>query len=157
MSNNVAANDATPAARGARYRQAELLAHTVAGIGFLIAFCTSFGVEWITGSFEGWAIFLHMFGAGIFLLGMVLVAFIWADRCRFGVETGLTFAQKLIFWIGMTLGLCIMFSMLLAMLPVFGTAGQHVLFDIHEYCGLLFLVVMIVHTIVSLAARRAPR
>ena len=150
-------NDSAATPAPPRFRRMEVFVHALAGLGFLVAFGTSFVVEWITGEIEGWAIFLHMFGAGIFLLGMVLVAFVWAGRCRFGVETGLTLGQKLVFWISMVLGLCIMFSMLLAMLPVFGTAGQHVLFEVHEYCGLLFLVVMIVHTVVSLAAKRALR
>ena len=135
----------------------EMLAHTVATIGFLIAAITGLGTEYIYGEVAGWPLFIHMFGAGLFLLGMAAVAIIWADRSRFGVDTGLNLGQKLIFWIALALGLVIMLSMLLAMLPLIGTTGQHLLFVIHEYCGLLFLVVMIVHTVVSLAARRAQR
>ncbi len=135
----------------------ELLAHTVATIGFLIAAITGLGAEYVLGEVAGWPLLIHMFGAGVFLVGMAAVTIVWADRSRFGVDTGLNLVQKLVFWIALALGLTIMLSMLLAMLPLFGTATQHMLIEIHEIGAILFLVVMIVHTVVSLAARRARR
>jgi formate dehydrogenase subunit gamma len=135
----------------------EKRAHEIAGAGFLVTAVTGFGSKYILGTLGGWNLLVHMYGAGLLLVGLVLVTIVWADRCRFGVETGLNLGQKLVFWISLALGLAIMLSMLLAMVPLYGTAGQHVLLYIHEYCGLLFLVVMIVHTVVSLAARRAQR
>ncbi len=152
-SNNANA-DTTPA-RG--LTRVEMLAHTVAGGGFVIAALTGFGAELFLDELEGWLLLIHMFGAAVFLLGMTAVAIIWADRCRFGDATGLNVGRKLVFWIALLLGFVVMLSMLAAMLPVFGYFGQHVLYEIHEICGLLFLVVMIVHTIVSLAARQARR
>ncbi len=137
--------------------RAELLAHSVATFGFLIAAITGLGTLYLFGEVAGWPLLIHMFGAGVFLVGMAAVTVVWADRCRFGVSTGLNVGQKLVFWIALVAGLGVMLSMLLAMLPIFGTAGQHVLLEIHEYCGLSFLAVMIVHTVVSLAARRAQR
>ena len=135
----------------------ELLAHTVATIGFLITTITGLGGKFAYDEVAGWSLLIHMLGAGVFLLGMAAVAIIWADRCRFGAETGLNLGQKLVFWIALALGLAIMLSMLLAMLPSYSTAGQYVLLKVHEYCGLLFLVVMSVHTVVSLAARWAQK
>ncbi|MBU0616223.1 MAG: hypothetical protein KKI02_00755 [Planctomycetes bacterium] len=137
--------------------RAEMLAHTVATIGFLIAAITGLGTEYIYGDVAGWPLLIHMFGAGLFLLGLAAVAIIWADRCRFAAETGLNLGQKLVFWIALALGLAIMLSMLLAMLPIYGTEVQHELLELHEISGLLFLCAMIVHTVVSLAARRARR
>jgi len=161
MAGDAASAGSSQAARGAapvhKLTRTEMVAHTVATIGFLIAAITGLGPLYLFGEVTGWLLLIHMFGAAVFLVGMAAVALVWADRCRFGVETGLNLGQKLVFWIALVLGLVIMLSMLLAMLPLFGTTGQHVLLDIHEYCGLLFLVAMIVHTIVSLAARRAQR
>ena len=161
MASDAASPRSSDAGRGAvplhKLTRTETLAHTVATVGFLIAAITGLGTEYIYGEVGGWPLLIHMFGAGVFLLGMAAVAIIWADRCRFGVNTGLNLGQKLVFWIALVLGLVIMLSMLLAMVPLFGTSGQLALLDVHEYCGLLFLVVMIIHTVVSLAARWAQR
>ncbi len=161
MASDTGSARSTPPARGAapvhRLTRTELLAHTVATVGFLIAAITGLGTEYLYGEVAGWPLLIHMFGAGVFLLGMAAVAIIWADRCRFGVETGLNLGQKLVFWIALVLGLIIMLSMLLAMLPIFGTEVEHELLELHETGGLLFLCAMIVHTAVSLAARWAQR
>ena len=55
------------------------------------------------------------------------------------------------------LGLAVMLPMLSAMLPVFGYTGQDTLVDMHQIAALLFAGAMVVHTVVSLAARRARR
>lgn len=161
MASDTASTRDTPAARGAapqhRLTRTETLAHTVAAVGFLIQAITGLGSESVYDEVAGWPLLIHMFGAGVFLLGVAAVAIVWADRCRFGVNTGLNVVQKLVFWVALVLGLGVMLSMLVAMLPIFGTAGQRILLEVHECCGIAFLAVMIVHTVVSLAARRAQR
>jgi cytochrome b subunit of formate dehydrogenase len=140
----------------------EHVVHTVAIVGFAIQALTGLYAKYIAGEFTGWPLYIHMLGAPLFIIGLVLVAIVWADRCRFaggdtGPAGGLTFGQKLMFWIGIPLGLVVIGSMLAAMLPVFGYAGQGLLQGIHEISALLLVVVMVVHTVVSLAARRAKR
>lgn len=161
MASDTASARTSPAGHGAapvrKLTRTEMLAHTVAGVGFLILTITGLGTESIYDEVAGWPLLIHMFGAGVFLLGMAAVAIIWADRCRLGTDTGLNLGQKLVFWIALVLGLVLMLSMLVAMLPLLGTAAQHVLLELHEISGWLFLCAMIVHTVVSLAARRAQR
>ena len=135
----------------------QIFAHCVAGTGFAINAITGLGTKYVEGEVEGWPLLIHMVGAGLLLAGMVGVTFTWADRCRFGVETGLNPLQKTVFWIAAALALALMLSMLIAMLPLLGTDCQEIAFEVHEISGLLLLVTMIVHTVVSLAARRAKR
>jgi cytochrome b subunit of formate dehydrogenase len=151
---NAAGRGAAPAHKLTR---TEMLAHTVATVGFLILAITGLGAESIYDEVAGWPLLIHMFGAGVFLLGMAAVAIIWADRCRLGTDTGLNLGQKLVFWIALVLGLIVMLSMLLAMLPLFDTEVERELLELHETGGWLFLCAMIVHTVVSFAARRAQR
>lgn len=135
----------------------QILAHCVAGTGFLVNAVTGLGTKYLSGEVTGWPLLIHMAGAGAFLAGMVGVALTWADRCRFGADTGLNSLQKTVFWISCVLALALMLSMLTAMLPLYGTKYQEIAFEVHELSGLSLLVVMIVHTVVSLAARRAKR
>jgi cytochrome b subunit of formate dehydrogenase len=161
MASDAASARSTPPSHGSapvrRLTRTEMLAHTVAAVGFLIQAITGLGTASIYDEVAGWPLLIHMFGAGMLLLGMAAVAIIWADRCRLGADTGLNLGQKLVFWVALVLGLIIMLSMLVAMLPIFGTEVQHELLELHETGGWLFLCAMIVHTVVSLAARRAQR
>jgi cytochrome b subunit of formate dehydrogenase len=161
MAADAASTRSTQTTRGAapvhKLTRTEMLAHTVAAVGFLIQAITGLGTASIYDEVAGWPLLIHMFGAGMLLLGMAAVAIIWADRCRLGADTGLNLGQKLVFWIALALGLVIMLSMLLAMLPFFGTEVERELLELHETGGWLFLCAMIVHTVVSLAARRAQR
>ena len=49
------------------------------------------------------------------------------------------------FWLFLTSGLAVILTMLLSMLPIFGTDGLHVLLDIHRYAGLMAVVVLTLH------------
>ena len=142
--------------------RAEHVVHTIAIAGFAIQALTGFGAEWIVGEVAGWALFIHMLGAPLFIIGLTGTALMWADRCRFGngnppAVGNLTLGQKLMFWIAVVLGYVVLLPMLAAMLPVFGYAEQHMLVEIHEISAILLLVAMIAHSFVSLGARWAKR
>ena len=135
----------------------QALGHCVAGTGFIINAITGLGTKYIEGEVEGWPLLIHMVGAGLLLAGMVVVTLTWADRCRFGVETGLNSLQKIVFWVGGILALGLMVSILTAMQSLCSTYCQEIALEVHELSGLSLLVLMVVHTVVSLAARRAKR
>ena len=52
---------------------------------------------------------------------------------------------KLTFWIVLAAGVVVAGTMLLSMLPLFGTDGLHVLLDIHRYSGLVVVVALLLH------------
>jgi cytochrome b subunit of formate dehydrogenase len=95
------------------------------------------------------------------IVGLTGTVLIWAERCRFGTpgreSRRLSFGQKLMFWLGAAAGLATVTPMLAAMLPVFGYAAQDTLKDIHGTSATVLVVVMLVHTVVSLRARGAKR
>ena len=49
------------------------------------------------------------------------------------------------FWLLLFSGLAVCLTMLLSMLPLFGTDGLEILLDIHRYAGLLAVVALVVH------------
>ncbi|MFH1746326.1 MAG: hypothetical protein ABIG44_04705 [Planctomycetota bacterium] len=123
--------------------------------GFLMVLMEFLG-PLIASEFSGWLLLAHMVGAPLFVVGLTGTVVHWAPRCRFGARpSGLFTGQKFMFWISTVVGFITMLAMLAAMVPVFGYAGQEELVEIHLISAILFVVVMIVHTFVSLAARRA--
>lgn len=107
------------------------------------------------GALEGWLLFAHMFGAGAFVVVLPVLAITWCEANRFGrrcVSEGeeapaprFFWVPKVMFWLILTSGLAVAGTMLLSMLPLFGTDGQHCLLDIHRYSGLVVVVAIIVH------------
>jgi cytochrome b subunit of formate dehydrogenase len=96
-----------------------------------------------------------MFGAGALVGLLPVLAITWAGPSRFGRGPAGTdeetyaprffWIPKVMFWLFLTSGLIVVMTMLLSMLPLFGTHGLHVLLDIHRYAGLLAVVVLVVH------------
>jgi hypothetical protein len=142
-----------------RLTRVEWLFHSVAIVGIAIQVVTAFGSKLVFGEFTGWALLVHMIGAPLVIVGLTGTVLIWAERCRLGAATsgGLRFDQKLMFWIATVAGVATVSPMLAAMLPVFGYAAQDTLKDIHGTSAIVLVVVMVVHTVVSLRARGAKR
>ncbi len=135
-------------------------AYAVVVVGAAIQAVTGLGGKFIFGGNDGWLLFIHMIGAPIFIIGLTATAIIWAERCRFGsggspTDGGLNTGQKLMFWIGLVLGFVVISSRLAAMVPIFGYADQQALIEIHAVSAILLVIAMVVHTFVSLAAKRA--
>ena len=116
---------------------------------------TSFYSVLAFGTMSGWWLFVHMFGAGTLVGVLPLMAINWAGPSRFGQgrssQDEETFAPrffwlpKLMFWLFLLSGLAVVLTMLLSMLPIFGTDGLHSLLDIHRYAGLMAVVVLAIH------------
>lgn len=136
----------------ARTASLERFASALLLLGILSQAATSFGAKWVGGSVSGWTLLIHVSLAPIFLIGLALTAMLRTQHCRFGIETPLRLsaAQKVLFWIILPLGVVVAATMLVAMLPLFGTESMRWLIEVHEVAGLLLLVLTLVHLVVSI-------
>jgi len=165
--------DAAAPARIRRYGFWERAAHLITMISFLGLAATGFGASILAGGLTGWTLMLHMVAAGAFMLGLTLTTVLWAEDACFKRhdaawlrEGGRLFGhagelpagrfdglQKLFFWITLLAGLVTIAAILATMLPVFGTHGQEILYDVHRYGGLALVVAMILHAYATLLAK----
>ncbi|NUQ62369.1 MAG: hypothetical protein HUU20_07765 [Pirellulales bacterium] len=105
------------------------------------------------GVLGGWSLFVHMFGAGAFTAVLPLLALSWAHANRAelrpagGQSSPPKFCgiSKLMFWLILACGFVVTMTMLVSMLPIFGSDGQHTLLDIHRYSGLAVVVAAVLH------------
>ncbi len=113
------------------------------------------------GELGGWPLFLHMCGAGALTAVLPLLALSWAHLNQFeiGPSSGGTalpkfyWLPKLMFWLILVSGLVVTMTMLISMLPIFGSDGLHVLLDIHRYSGLIVVLALVLH-LYSVAVQR---
>lgn len=124
---------------------------TLGCVGGLAA--TSFVEVLRHGELGGWPLFLHMCGAGAFTAVLPLLVLSWAHLNQFevGPATGRTapakfyWLPKLMFWVIVAGGIVVTMTMLVSMLPIFGTDGMLVLLDLHRYSGLVVVLAMVLH------------
>jgi hypothetical protein len=119
------------------------------------------------GAMHGWWLFVHMFGAGAFVGALPVLALTWCVANRFprardadredACAPRFFWIPKVMFWLLLVSGLVVILTMLLSMLPLFGTDGLHVLLDIHRYSGLLVVVVLVIHFYCVLLQRAGLR
>jgi len=109
------------------------------------------------GEMKGYLLLAHMLAAPLFIVGLTGTALLWTrwprGRLRAGVPGLLPRLQRWSFWLTVITGIVVTASVLLAMWPWFGTAGQRELSSLHEDSSLVFVVLIVVHTLVSLVAR----
>ncbi len=149
---------AAPAAVGgaARERRSlsawEHVAHTVALVGVGVQAVTGFGEGLGLGELEGWRLLAHLCGAGLFAAGFTATMLLWLPRARRAVP-GMGWVRRTLYWLVLAAGVAVMWPMLLAMLPLAGTAAQEELVEWHEAAALTLVVLMVPHTVASLVAR----
>jgi hypothetical protein len=124
---------------------------------------TAFGSLLRFGTLDGWPLFAHMFGAGALVALLPLLALTWgaangiggAPRAQATQEGPPRFFwfSKLMYWVILAGGLVVTMTMLLSMLPLFGTDGLRTLLDIHRWSGLAVVLAAILHCY-SLLRRR---
>jgi len=115
---------------------------------------------------SGYWMMVHTTAAGIFAGCLAVLAVMWAHRCRFepgdwpwlhalfhpdlltAKETARSgrLAEKITFWIIVSLGLVVILSITFSMLPLFGTDLQELLLTSHRYGALVLALTGIVHT-----------
>ena len=123
---------------------------------------TSFVAMIRFGTLGGWWLFFHMFGAGAFTVVLPLLALTWCQASRAECPASPAGSEgpapaspfpclaKAMFWVILAAGLVVTGTMLLSMLPVFGTPGQGLLLDVHRYAGLAVVMAMILHLYAAL-------
>jgi hypothetical protein len=149
------------AATSAGLRRVDAWACGIAGVGLLVEVITGFGPTLVFDEVAGWPLLIHLTGAPVFIMGLALMAIVRADRYRFGggehAAGSPNLVEKLAFWIGITLGLLNVVSMLAAMLPVFGYAGQEALIETHQVSALLLVIAAVVYVVASRPGKQAKR
>ncbi len=145
----------------------EKLVYLVTLASVAILSVTSFGALLRLGELGGWALFAHMIGAGMFVFTLPVLAITWCEPNRFDLrrfgERGQAaprrfyWLPKVMFWILLTGGLIVSMTMLLSMLPLFGTSGLHELLDLHRWAGLVVTVALGFHLVGVLLQRIGRR
>ncbi|MCH5376410.1 MAG: hypothetical protein JJ992_20775, partial [Planctomycetes bacterium] len=133
----------------------EKLVYAVTLLSVSIPAVTAFGPMLQGEEVSGWALFAHMIGAGMFVFTLPVLAITWCEANRFDVrrvgERGrpvprrFYWLPKAMFWILLAGGLIVSMTMLLSMLPLFGTSGLRELLDLHRYMGLVVVVALATH------------
>jgi hypothetical protein len=128
---------------------------------------TSFGAMMRLGALAGWPLFAHMFGAGALVAILPLLALTWCEANRFGETPPSERARdykprfywfaKAMFWTIVAGGFVVTMTMLLSMLPLFGTDGLETLLVIHRYAGLVVVIATIFHLYSVLRHRLGAR
>lgn len=142
------------------------LAYAICATSFLLLAWTGF-LGWSEGRIEGWALWAHTVGAPVFLVGLVLTAFLWAERCVLGSSVAADPAQadgvprprrvqRVLFWLTLLFGLVVIASVHLAMSPFFDTGNQVRLLAWHRGGSVALTFVVAAHLFLALATRMRP-
>ncbi|MBM4094153.1 MAG: hypothetical protein FJ276_32820 [Planctomycetes bacterium] len=133
----------------------EKLVYLAALVSIAVLAITSFYTVLRFGHMVGWWLFVHMFGAGMLVGVLPLLALTWGSANRFepGGSTPPPDADaprffwmpKFLFWLFVGSSLVVVLTMLLSMLPLFGTDGLLRLLDLHRYTGLLAVAALTLH------------
>lgn len=115
-------------------------------LGFLACAVTGF-VGWLGfGALVGWWLLAHLLAAPLFLLGLVLAALFWAERCVLAPGAGPSPGQpapgwRCLYWLALASGFVCAATMTAAMLPLFGYAAQVRLLELHRISGVVLAFV----------------
>ena len=109
----------------------------------------------------GYILMIHVGTAPVFIVCTVFLIVSWGYQCRLtenewgellnrimlkpaSHENSMLFL-KLTFWFSMGLSVPVSLSMLASMFTIFGTHGQEVLFNIHQYTSLALVSSVVIH------------
>jgi len=113
----------------------------------LLAF-TGFWAMFRAQALGGYLLMVHCTVAPVFCFFLAAMAVIWSGKNCF--ERGdwrqgnrAVTLQKVFFWLMILAGIPVILSMVLSMVPLYGTNGQEFLYQLHRYCALFFVLVAI--------------
>jgi hypothetical protein len=137
-------------------RSLRIITACVAAVGVLVGAVTGFGGELLFDGVGGWMLLVHLAAAPLMMVGMTGVALLWGARHRFdtGPNRPAESLRKTAFWLMLLSALLSIGSMLLAMWPLFGYAGQDQLRVIHELSGIGLLAAGALYLPLALVRRR---
>lgn len=142
------------------------LVYLLALFCFVVLVVTGFYQLLVSGEhLSGYLMMLHATFAPIFAACLAALAVMWAHNCQFNknywpwlqrilrrepinkaaVEK-FELGRKICFWLIIILALPLSLSIVLSMFPLFGTAVQEFLLNLHRYSALLLALIAIVHT-----------
>ncbi len=154
------------------------LAYLVALVCFVVLALTGFWPLLVRGEhISGYLMMIHATFAPVFALCLAILAVTWAGANRFTAEdcpwmqrllrraTRLHVAAedkpgrcavlwyKATFWLLMFLALPLILSIVISMFHILGTSWQHFTMAIHRWTGLVFAVVVILHSYLAIRTR----
>jgi len=111
------------------------------------------------GPMSGYLLMLHCTAAPVFCVFLAALGIIQAEKNRFVKEDfqpGKCEAgwRKIFFWLTMLLGIPLILSMVISMLPIFGTEGQEFLYHLHRWSALAFLIAICYMSFLATLFRR---
>jgi len=151
---------AAPQVEARRMGRWHRLVYAVTALAFGTLAVTAFWPVLGGESISGWLLMLHVAAGPVFVLGLIGLAVLWAERCRFATRDApagrFVTARKVVFWVLVALGCVLMLTTMFSMTQMFGTPGQEFLLDVHRYAALLIVMAGIVHVYLAGVARRRP-
>jgi len=148
-----------------RYGLWERLVHVVLLLTFLVLAFTGFyaAIGW-GGPMKGYMLMIHTTSGAVFAVAVAAMLLTWAADHAFHAYDGqflarggcltlkqdlpaarFTGSDKVFFWLAGALALVALLSMLLSMIPWFGTSGQRILYETHRYATLVLTMATIWH------------
>jgi len=148
-----------------RYNLWERFLHLVLLATFLVLAVTAYwaSIGW-GGPMAGYSLMIHTTCGAVFAVAVAAMLVTWAAGNAFAGHDGrwlekggpwstrarlpagrFNAGDKIYFWAAGLLTLILLLSMLLSMVPIFGTAGQHLMYDLHRYAALVLMVMTIWH------------
>jgi len=146
------------------------LVYLLAIFSFIVLGITGFYPTLAKGEhISGYLIMIHATFAPILAICIAALAVMWAGKCVFNTkdwpwlqriiekvtlveikenvsDKKSSVLQKISFWFIIFLSLPLIMSIILSMLPYFGTHWQEVFICLHRYTALAFAVVVLIHT-----------
>ncbi|MBN1846848.1 MAG: hypothetical protein JW810_14275 [Sedimentisphaerales bacterium] len=116
------------------------------GGSFIVLALTGFAATlgW-GGPMSGYLLMLHCTAAPVFCAATAALALIWAERSRLRPEDWKPASCEIgwgniFFWLMLLATIPLILSMVVSMLPIFGTEGQEFLYHLHRWSALALLL-----------------
>ncbi|MCC7376169.1 MAG: hypothetical protein IT581_16035 [Verrucomicrobiales bacterium] len=89
-----------------------------------------------------WILMAHVGASPMFAIGIAGVALLWPAP-----DSSKGWVSAALYWLLLLAGLVVILSGVLPMTPIFGTHGQHFLYLVHRYSGIVVAVVAVLHAL----------